>query len=99
MTRPDPLRHYAADAQAAGCHALGAPAGGDTCAADRLLWRQHRSDGGEEVLRLNRAAYAGMRCSKELSVIPGATHLFEEHGTLEQVASQATAWFSRYLQA
>jgi len=51
----------------------------------------------DEVIRLNRQAYARLPCSKELSVIPGATHLFEEPGTLEEVARQAAAWFSRYL--
>jgi len=38
-----------------------------------------------------------MRCTKELSIIPGATHLFEEPGTLEEVATKAAAWFSQYL--
>lgn len=51
------------------------------------------------VIDLNRAAYACMHCTKELSIVPGATHLFEEPGTLEQVAHQAAAWFSRYLKA
>lgn len=49
------------------------------------------------VLELNRGAYAEMRCEKKLSVVPGATHLFEEPGTLEEVARQAGDWFSRYL--
>ena len=55
--------------------------------------------GGEdtEVLALNRAAHARLHCTKELSVIPGATHLFEEPGTLEEVARQAAAWFKRHL--
>ena len=52
----------------------------------------------DEVIRLNREAYAWLHCSKELSVIPGATHLFEEAGTLEEVARQAAAWFNHYLQ-
>ena len=52
-----------------------------------------------EVLELNREAYEQLQCSKELSVIAGATHLFEEAGTLEQVASQASVWFSRYLKS
>lgn len=51
----------------------------------------------EEVLELNREAHARLHCEKELSVIPGATHLFEEAGTLEEVARQAAAWFSRHL--
>jgi putative phosphoribosyl transferase len=55
--------------------------------------------GGEdkEVLRLNELAFAQLRCKKELGVIPGATHLFEEVGTLEDVADRAAKWFQRYL--
>lgn len=52
-----------------------------------------------EVLELNQAAYALLPCAKKLSIVPGATHLFEEAGTLEQVASQAAAWFSHHLMA
>ena len=48
------------------------------------------------VIELNEAAYALMGCEKELRIIPGATHLFEEPGTLEQVAEQAARWFSRH---
>jgi dienelactone hydrolase len=51
----------------------------------------------EEVLELNREAYIHLPCTKELSIIPGATHLFEEKGTLEEVARQAAIWFSQYL--
>jgi dienelactone hydrolase len=56
--------------------------------------------GGEDetVLDLNRKAVARMRCSNKLYVIPGATHLFEEPGALEQVASAAGAWFVRNMQ-
>jgi len=55
--------------------------------------------GGDDgvVIELNRDAYDLMRCEKELSIIPGATHLFEEPGTLEKVAYQAAAWFQRHL--
>jgi dienelactone hydrolase len=49
-----------------------------------------------EVLALNRAAYAKLQCEKELSVIPDASHLFEEPGALDDVARQATDWFSRH---
>ncbi|TCV90713.1 dienelactone hydrolase family protein [Sulfurirhabdus autotrophica] len=49
------------------------------------------------VTELNREAYSHMNCPKEFSIIQGATHLFEEPGTLEEVAHQAAAWFSRYL--
>lgn len=53
----------------------------------------------EAVLELNRSAQARLRCESELSVVPGATHLFEEPGTLEQVAALAREWFRRYLPA
>ena len=49
------------------------------------------------VIELNRQALAELRCVKELAIVPGATHLFEESGTLEQVAALAAAWFSRHL--
>ena len=51
----------------------------------------------EEVLELNRRALAMINCTKELIVVPGATHLFEEPGTLEEVARLATEWFRQYL--
>lgn len=50
-----------------------------------------------EVLDLNRAALEGLQCEKELVIVPGATHLFEETGALEEVASFAADWFSRHL--
>jgi putative phosphoribosyl transferase len=50
-----------------------------------------------EVIELNRQAMAAMRCEKELSIVPGATHLFEEPGTLEQVSKLALSWFKRHL--
>jgi pimeloyl-ACP methyl ester carboxylesterase len=46
-----------------------------------------------EVLHLNRAAARQMTCSCEIAVVPGATHLFEEPGTLEQVQELAARWF------
>jgi dienelactone hydrolase len=49
------------------------------------------------VLRLNRQAFAELRCEKELAVVPGATHLFQEAGTLEEVAHLAAVWFRRHL--
>jgi len=48
------------------------------------------------VLHLNQQALRRLRCTKELVVIPGATHLFEEPGTLEEVARLAKEWFVRY---
>lgn len=50
-----------------------------------------------EVLELNRNALSALRGKAELRVIPGATHLFEEPGTLEQVSRLAGAWFHRHL--
>ena len=50
----------------------------------------------EPVIELNREAYALLHCEKELVIVPGATHLFEEPGTLEQVATHACAWFQRH---
>ncbi len=49
-----------------------------------------------DVLKLNREALATMVCERELAVVEGATHLFEEPGTLEQVAELATDWFSAH---
>lgn len=49
-----------------------------------------------EVLELNRKAYERLQCEKDLVVIPEATHLFEEAGTLDQVARHAADWFTRY---
>ena len=49
------------------------------------------------VIELNEGAYAQLGCVKELKIIPGATHLFEESGTLEAAAAAAADWFSRYL--
>ncbi len=51
----------------------------------------------EEVISLNRRAYALMDCERALEMVPGATHLFEEPGTLAQVAALAAQWFGRYL--
>lgn len=51
----------------------------------------------EVVIDLNRRAYEGLTCTKELVIVPRATHLFEEPGTLEEVARLATQWFGRHL--
>jgi hypothetical protein len=50
-----------------------------------------------EVLALNEQALAALRCEKELAVVDGATHLFEEPGTLERVVDHASRWFARRL--
>ena len=49
------------------------------------------------VLELNRQAYAQLPAEKELAIVPGATHLFEEPGALEEVTRLAAAWFVEYL--
>ena len=55
--------------------------------------------GGDDhvVLTLNRAAEAELECESKLVVIPGATHLFEESGTLEQAADEARKWFEHHM--
>lgn len=55
--------------------------------------------GGDDdvVIDLNAEARARMTCPAELAIVPGATHLFEEPGTLEQVADLASDWFRKYL--
>ena len=50
-----------------------------------------------EVIELNEQAYAHLRCEKSLAIVPGATHLFEEAGALEQVAQLASSWFTAHL--
>jgi pimeloyl-ACP methyl ester carboxylesterase len=49
------------------------------------------------VLEWNEEAYRSLRAEKKLIVVPGATHLFEEPGTLEQAAAHAAGWFGRHL--
>lgn len=51
----------------------------------------------EAVIRMNQNALVHLKGRKELFIVPGATHLFEEPGTLEEAARQATQWFSNYL--
>jgi putative phosphoribosyl transferase len=55
--------------------------------------------GGEDavVIGLNEEAYDRLQCEKQLCIVPGATHLFEEPGTLEEVIRLATDWFARHL--
>jgi putative phosphoribosyl transferase len=55
--------------------------------------------GGEDepVIGMNREAIEQIRAEKKLEVVPGATHLFEEPGKLEEVARLAAGWFARYL--
>lgn len=53
----------------------------------------------EPVTTLNISAYQKLRCPKELAIIPGASHLFEEPGALDEVARRAAEWFRRFLPA
>ena len=54
--------------------------------------------GGDDtvVIELNEAAFAELGCEKKLEIIEGASHLFEEPGTLAQVANLATKWFTKF---
>lgn len=51
----------------------------------------------EPVIEMNQAAYDRLTCEKQLIIVPGATHLFEEPGTLEQVAEHAGKWFLQHM--
>ena len=51
----------------------------------------------EIVIELNSEAYNNLKCDKKFEIVKGATHLFEEPGTLEQVAILAEQWFDKYL--
>jgi putative phosphoribosyl transferase len=53
----------------------------------------------EAVLEMNRSAQALLHCPNDLAIVVGATHLFEEPGALDQVATLAVAWFTRHLAA
>lgn len=49
------------------------------------------------VLDLNERAFDRLQCEKRMAIVPGASHLFEEHGALEQVGELAADWFERHL--
>ena len=53
----------------------------------------------DDVIDLNQEAYALLRCEKKLEIVPGATHLFEEQGTLELAAEHAAKWFQSHFVA
>jgi pimeloyl-ACP methyl ester carboxylesterase len=55
--------------------------------------------GGDDrpVISMNREAFERLTCEKEMVIVPGASHLFEEPGTLEEVARLAREWFAKYL--
>ncbi|HEY6987207.1 MAG TPA: dienelactone hydrolase family protein [Bryobacteraceae bacterium] len=50
-----------------------------------------------QVIELNQQALKALHCDRKLEIVPGATHLFEEPGALEEVAALARAWFQKYL--
>ena len=52
-----------------------------------------------QVIELNEMALERLQSEKQMSIVPGATHLFSEPGTLEEAARLATEWFARYLVA
>lgn len=66
---------------------------------DRVLAPTLLIVGGDDdvVIELNRDACARLRSEKKLSIVPGASHLFEEPGALEVVAYLASSWFGKYL--
>jgi dienelactone hydrolase len=51
------------------------------------------------VIEMNQEALAQLNCKKKLEIVPGATHLFEEPGTLEEAARLAAAWFVEHLKS
>jgi pimeloyl-ACP methyl ester carboxylesterase len=51
------------------------------------------------VIELNRDAFAVLTCEKQLEIVPGATHLFEEPGTLDKVVDLAAQWFNTHFEA
>ncbi|HEY3395542.1 MAG TPA: dienelactone hydrolase family protein [Lacipirellulaceae bacterium] len=79
--------------------------GGRPDLAGRYLARVHAPTllivGGNDplVLELNRAALNELRCEKHVEIVPGASHLFEEPGTLDEVARLAREWFESHFSA
>ncbi len=77
--------------------------GGRPDLAEPVLDRVHAPTllivGGEDdlVIGLNQEAFQKLRVQKQLEIIPGATHLFEEPGALDKVAQLAADWFNKYL--
>jgi putative phosphoribosyl transferase len=74
--------------------------GASTGAAAALIAAAKRPEIVQAVVsrgELNKQALARLEGRKELQIVPGATHLFEEPGALDQVSQLAKAWFERYL--
>ena len=111
--RPEPIGYFGASTGAAAALQAAAAPGADVAAVVSRGGRPDLASdrlgavtapvllivGGhdEVVLDLNRSALAQLRCDSELAIVPGATHLFEEPGTLEAAAALARDWFLRYL--
>jgi len=74
---------------------LGDSAARDILCPTLILVGEH----DDAVRELNSQTLRLLRCEKQLTVIPGASHLFEEPGTLELVAERTADWFGRYLRA
>jgi putative phosphoribosyl transferase len=95
----------AAAALGDGARAVVSRGGRPDLASEQALLKVHAPTlllvGGYDdgVIDLNQLAYDQLRCEKDMVIVPGATHLFEEPGTLEEVAKQAAAWFARHLPA
>lgn len=87
-------RHVAAVVSRGGRPDLAGPAALAAVTAPTLLIVGGADHG---VLELNEEALRRLRCASELEIVPGATHLFEEPGTLEKVGDLAAAWFTRHL--
>jgi putative phosphoribosyl transferase len=77
--------------------------GGRPDLAGPALWRVQSptllivGERDEPVIRMNQEATRLLTCPTELKIVPGATHLFEEPGALDEVARLASDWFRRYL--
>jgi len=111
--RPEPIGYFGASTGAAAALQAAAKPGADIAAVVSRGGRPDLAGqclatvnaptllivGGDDaaVLDLNREALAELRCDRELAVVPGATHLFEEPGTLSAAAALARDWFLRYL--
>ena len=72
----------------------GTPCAGRRYSGERGLLLVGSND--EKVLQLNQSALEYLNCEKQLTVVPRATHLFEEPGTLEAVARHGALWFQRH---
>jgi putative phosphoribosyl transferase len=93
---------YAAAQPASGVSAVVSRGGRPDLAGDRLATVEAPTllivgDRDQQVLELNRIAQAQMSCTTQLRTVPGATHLFEEPGTLRIAADLAAEWFVAYL--